>query len=39
MKVLTIITNGFEEIEAIGTIAILRRGNVDLDIYSPVFGI
>lgn len=34
MKVLTIITNGFEEIEAIGTIAILRRGNVDLDIYS-----
>lgn len=34
MKVLTILTNGFEEIEAIGTIAILRRGGVDLDIYS-----
>lgn len=34
MKVLTILTNGFEEIEALGTIAILRRGNVDIDIYS-----
>ena len=34
MKVLCIITNGFEEIEAIGTIAILRRGGIDLDIFS-----
>lgn len=34
MKVLTIITNGFEEIETLGTIDILRRGGVDLDIYS-----
>ena len=34
MRVLTIITNGFEEIETLGTIDILRRGGVDLDIYS-----
>lgn len=34
MKVLTIITNGFEEIETLGTIDILRRGGVDIDIYS-----
>ena len=34
MKVLCILTNGFEEIEAIGSIAILRRGGVDLDIFS-----
>lgn len=34
MKVLCILTNGFEEIEAIGSIAILRRGGIDLDIYS-----
>ena len=34
MKLLCILTNGFEEIEAIGTIAILRRGGVDIDIYS-----
>ena len=31
MKLLCIVTNGFEEIEAVGTIAILRRGNVDID--------
>ncbi len=34
MKVLTIITNGFEEIETLGTIDILRRGGVNVDIYS-----
>ena len=34
MKVLCILTNGFEEIEAIGSIAILRRGGIDLDIFS-----
>lgn len=34
MKVCMIITDGFEEIEAIGTFAILRRGNVDVDVYS-----
>ena len=34
MKVLCILTNGFEEIEALGTIAILRRANINVDIYS-----
>lgn len=34
MNVLCILTNGFEEIEAIGTIAILRRANINVDIYS-----
>ena len=34
MKVCMIITDGFEEVEAIGTFAILRRGDVDVDIYS-----
>lgn len=34
MKVLCILTNGFEEIEAIGSIAILRRGGIDLDLFS-----
>ena len=34
MKVCMIITDGFEEIEAIGTFAILRRGGVDVDVYS-----
>ena len=34
MKVCMIITDGFEEIEAIGTFAILRRGSVDVDVYS-----
>ena len=33
-KVCMIVTNGFEEIEAIGTYAILRRGGLDVDIYS-----
>ena len=29
-----VITDGFEEVEAIGTYAILRRGGVEVDIYS-----
>lgn len=33
-KVCMIITDGFEEIEAVGTFAILRRGGLDVDIYS-----
>lgn len=33
-KVLLILTNGFEEIEAIGTIAILRRANIKIDVFS-----
>ena len=34
MKVLTILTNGFEEIEALGTIDILRRAGITVDVYS-----
>ncbi|WP_290771153.1 DJ-1/PfpI family protein [Anaerofustis sp.] len=34
MKVCMIITDGFEEVEAIGTYAILRRGGIEVDIYS-----
>lgn len=34
MKILCILTNGFEEVEAIGTIGILRRGEIDIDIFS-----
>ncbi len=33
-KVCMLVTDGFEEIEAIGTYAILRRGGVTVDIYS-----
>ena len=33
-KVLLILTDGFEEIEAFGTFALLRRSNIDVDIYS-----
>lgn len=33
-NVLCILTNGFEEIEAIGTFAILRRGHVNVDLTS-----
>lgn len=33
-RVLLILTNGFEEIEAIGTLAILRRANIDIDVFS-----
>lgn len=32
MKVLTILTNGFEEIEAVGTIALLKRAGLPVDI-------
>lgn len=32
MKILTILTNGFEELEAIGTIALLKRSGIDVDI-------
>lgn len=34
MKVCMVITDGFEEVEAVGTFAILRRGGVDVDVYS-----
>ena len=33
-KVCMLVTDGFEEIEAVGTFAILRRGGVTVDIYS-----
>ena len=34
MKILCILTNNFEDLEAIGTIALLRRANLVVDIYS-----
>lgn len=34
MKVLTIMSNGFEELEAVGTIALLRRSGLEVDIAS-----
>ena len=34
MKVLVILTNGFEEMEALGTIDVLRRGGVVVDVFS-----
>lgn len=34
MKILTVITDGFEDNEAIGTIAILRRANLDVTVAS-----
>ena len=34
MKVCCILTDGFEELEAIGTIALLRRANITIDIYA-----
>ncbi len=34
MKVCMIITDGFEEAEAIGSFAILKRGGIDVDIYA-----
>lgn len=34
MKVCLILTNGFEEMEAVGTYALLRRGGLEVDVYS-----
>lgn len=34
MKVCMIIADGFEELEAVGSFAILRRGGLDVDIYA-----
>ncbi len=34
MKVCLIVTNGFEEVETVGTYAILRRGGLEVDVYS-----
>jgi len=34
MKILMIITNGFEEVEFAGTLGILRRSGLDVDVYS-----
>ena len=30
MKILVVVTNGFEDIEAVGTVALLRRANLDV---------
>ena len=34
LKVCMIVTDGFEEIEAVGTYAILRRGGLTVDVYA-----
>ena len=34
MKICAIIENGFEELEAIGTIALLKRSGIQVDLYS-----
>ena len=34
MKILEIITNGFEEVEALATLALLRRAKLDVDLVS-----
>lgn len=34
MKVMTIMNDGFEELEAIGTIALLKRSGIEVDIYT-----
>lgn len=34
MKILTILSNGFEELEAVGTIALLKRSGLEVDIYA-----
>lgn len=34
MKICTILSNGFEELEAIGTIALLKRSGIEVDIYA-----
>ena len=38
MKVCMIVTDGFEEVEAVGTFAILRLGGVEVDVYSLLDG-
>ncbi len=38
MKVCLVLTNGFEEVEAIGTFAILRRAGLTVDIFSLTEG-
>ena len=34
MKVLCIMSDGFEELEAVGTIALLRRAGINIDLYA-----
>ncbi len=34
MKVMCILTDGFEELEAVGTIALLRRAGIGIDVYA-----
>jgi len=34
MEIMCVLTNGFEDIEAIGTIALLRRANITIDVYA-----
>lgn len=34
MRVLCIVTDTFEELEAVGTIALLRRAEIDVDVYA-----
>lgn len=34
MKILTILTDGFEELEALGSIALLKRSGLEVDIYA-----
>ena len=34
MRICTILSNGFEELEAIGTIALLKRSGIEIDIYA-----
>ena len=34
MNVMCILTDGFEELEAVGTIALLRRAGIRIDVYA-----
>lgn len=34
MKVIAILSNGFEEVEALGSIALLKRSGIEVDIYA-----